>query len=107
MKRQGNMDLPKWADIVKTGAFKELAPYDADWYYVRAASIARKIYIRGKVGVGALSKVYGGQKRRGARTPAWCAWFPLAERTSRSVISRLHIGICAVHVWFRCALWSG
>jgi hypothetical protein len=28
--------VPTWVDIVKTGAYKELAPYDPDWYYVRA-----------------------------------------------------------------------
>ena len=28
--------LPSWVDIVKTAPRKELAPYDADWYYVRA-----------------------------------------------------------------------
>lgn len=30
------MELPEWMDIVKTGRFKELAPYDPDWYYIRA-----------------------------------------------------------------------
>uniref|UniRef100_A0A2P2KYP1 Uncharacterized protein MANES_01G097700 n=1 Tax=Rhizophora mucronata TaxID=61149 RepID=A0A2P2KYP1_RHIMU len=30
------IELPHWTDIVKTGRFKELAPYDPDWYYVRA-----------------------------------------------------------------------
>lgn len=30
------MELPEWTDIVKTARFKELAPYDPDWYYVRA-----------------------------------------------------------------------
>lgn len=30
------MELPEWTDIVKTGTFKELAPYDPDWYYIRA-----------------------------------------------------------------------
>lgn len=32
------IQLPAWVDIVKTGAFKELAPYDPDWYYVRAGN---------------------------------------------------------------------
>jgi small subunit ribosomal protein S19e len=36
LKRSGKITLPKWADIVKTAHYKELAPYDADWYYVRA-----------------------------------------------------------------------
>lgn len=30
------MELPEWTDIVKTAKFKELAPYDPDWYYIRA-----------------------------------------------------------------------
>ncbi|KAI7985632.1 40S ribosomal protein S19-3 [Camellia lanceoleosa] len=28
-----SMELPHWTDIVKTGRFKELAPYDPDWIY--------------------------------------------------------------------------
>ncbi len=35
--------LPQWVDIVKTGAFKELAPYDPDWYYVRAGNLQHHI----------------------------------------------------------------
>ena len=65
LKRQGRFEIPKWADIVKTGVTKELAPYDPDWLYVRSASMVRKIYIRGGIGVGAFKKVYGSQKRRG------------------------------------------
>ena len=34
------MELPEWTDIVKTARFKELAPYDPDWYYVRAGEFA-------------------------------------------------------------------
>ena len=53
---------------MKTAVFKELAPYGEDWYYIRAASIARKIYLRPGTGVGALQKWYGGSYRRGTRT---------------------------------------
>ncbi|KAJ3093183.1 40S ribosomal protein S19 [Quaeritorhiza haematococci] len=67
LKRQGKLEVPKWVDLAKTGTFKELAPYDPDWYYIRAASIARHIYLRGGVGVGALKKVYGGRVNRGSR----------------------------------------
>merc|ERR1719478_142673 len=68
LKRQGKFEIPKWADIVTTGVHKELAPYDPDWLYIRAASMVRKIYIRGGVGTGAFRKIYGGQKRRGTMT---------------------------------------
>merc|ERR1712205_9646 len=46
LKRQPKFDVPKYHDIVKTGTLKELAPYDEDWFYTRAASVARKIYLR-------------------------------------------------------------
>lgn len=36
------MQLPNWVDIVKTGTFKELGPYDPDWYYVRAGAGTRR-----------------------------------------------------------------
>jgi ribosomal protein S19E (S16A) len=32
------IQLPNWVDIVKTAPFKEMAPYDPDWYYVRAGA---------------------------------------------------------------------
>ncbi|KAL2552217.1 40S ribosomal protein S19-1 [Forsythia ovata] len=66
------MELPEWTDIVKTGVLKELAPYDPDWYYIRAASMARKIYLRGGLGVGGFQRIYGGSKRNGSRPPHFC-----------------------------------
>lgn len=59
--------LPGWVDIVKTGPAKELPPQDIDWFYVRAASVARHIYLRKTVGVGRLRKVHGSAKNRGVR----------------------------------------
>ncbi len=38
LKRSGKLEVPTWVDLVKTGHFKELAPYDPDWYYVRAGT---------------------------------------------------------------------
>ena len=67
LKRSGKIELPPWVDIVKTGVLKELAPYDPDWYYIRAASMARKIYLRQGLGVGAFKRIYGGSKNNGSR----------------------------------------
>ena len=64
-KKAGKMELPEWHDLIKTASFKEMCPMDPDWYFIRAASIARKIYLRGGSGVGALSKVYGGSNNKG------------------------------------------
>lgn len=67
LKRQGKLTIPGWVDTVKTGHYKELPPQSMDWFYVRAASVARHVYLRKAVGVGALRKVHGGQKNRGSR----------------------------------------
>ena len=67
LKNSDKFELPVWADLVKTATFKELAPYGDDWYYIRAASIARKIYLRPGTGVGQLRKWYGGAYRNGVR----------------------------------------
>eukprot|EP00966_Prymnesium_polylepis_P019692 454071-Prymnesium_polylepis.1 len=50
LKRIGKIEVPKWADLVKTATHKELAPYDPDWYYIRAAAIARRVYLRAGTG---------------------------------------------------------
>ncbi|EQL00189.1 40S ribosomal protein s19 (s16) [Ophiocordyceps sinensis CO18] len=46
LKRQGKLPIPGWVDTVKTGPAKELPPQDIDWFYVRAASVARHVYLR-------------------------------------------------------------
>lgn len=48
-------------DFCKTGAYKELAPLDDDWYYVKTAAIARRVYNRQGLGVGALRRAFGGR----------------------------------------------
>ncbi|KAL4303409.1 hypothetical protein GQ457_10G015870 [Hibiscus cannabinus] len=72
LKRSGKIELPSWTDIVKTGKFKELPPYDPDWYFIRAASMARKIYLRGGLGVGAFRRIYGGAKQNGSCPHHFC-----------------------------------
>jgi len=69
LKRSGRVEAPKWVDVVKTGHFKELSPYDPDWFFVRSASIARKVYLRQNIGVGRFRRIYGGKKRNGSRPP--------------------------------------
>eukprot|EP00584_Thalassiosira_punctigera_P001221 CAMPEP_0172544578 /NCGR_PEP_ID=MMETSP1067-20121228/14696_1 /TAXON_ID=265564 ORGANISM="Thalassiosira punctigera, Strain Tpunct2005C2" /NCGR_SAMPLE_ID=MMETSP1067 /ASSEMBLY_ACC=CAM_ASM_000444 /LENGTH=149 /DNA_ID=CAMNT_0013331161 /DNA_START=133 /DNA_END=582 /DNA_ORIENTATION=+ len=68
LKNSDKFELPVWADLVKTSVANELAPYGDDWYYIRAASIARKVYLSPGVGVGQLRKWYGGNDKRGTRT---------------------------------------
>ncbi len=56
-----------WAGYVKTGSHVERMPQNPDWWYVRSASVLRKLYMNGPVGVSRLRKEYGGRKRRGVR----------------------------------------
>ncbi len=44
-----------------------MAPLNEDWLYYRVASLARKIYLRPRVGVRLLSHIYGGLKRGNCR----------------------------------------
>ncbi len=36
LKKSGKIELPQWTDVVKTGTHKQMAPYDVDWFYIRA-----------------------------------------------------------------------
>merc|ERR1719389_897497 len=65
LKKGNKIKMPDWAKYVKTGCQKELGPYDPDWLYTRAASIAYQIYMRKKVGVNGMRQHYGGNKRMG------------------------------------------
>ena len=58
---------PEWVDFVKTSVHKVRPTLEADFWYKRAASILRQIYIRGIVGVGRLRTRYGGRKKRGSK----------------------------------------
>jgi len=61
LKKGNKIKIPEWAAYVKTACFKDLGPYDSDWVYTRAASVAYQLYIRGKVGLSALRSHYGGK----------------------------------------------
>jgi len=53
---------PEWAFYTKTGSHAERIPENPDWWYIRAASIMRKLYMRKKpVGVERLRTAYGGR----------------------------------------------
>lgn len=65
-----NVDViepPEWAAYVKTGVHAERGPQNLDWWYIRCASLLRKIYILGPIGVERLRAKYGGRKSRGTR----------------------------------------
>lgn len=67
IKKLEAVSAPEWAPFVKTGAHKERPPVDKDWWYVRSASILKKINKFGPIGTNRLAKQYGGRKNRGFR----------------------------------------
>lgn len=58
---------PEWADYAKTGLHKERPPSQKNWWYIRSASVMRKIYLGRPLGVSKLRKAYGGRKNLGHR----------------------------------------
>lgn len=62
---KGIVEMPEWAKYVKTGTNKERPPEEEDWWFKRAASILRRVYIDGPAGVESLRSYYGGRKKGG------------------------------------------
>ncbi len=65
LKKLKELTPPKWSYFAKTGAHKERPPEQLDWWHARAASLLRRIYIDGPVGISRLRSYYGGRQKRG------------------------------------------
>lgn len=59
------IEQPKWSHFVKTSPAKERPPEQEDWWYTRAASILRKIYVDGPKGINSLRREYSDRRDRG------------------------------------------
>ena len=58
---------PKWIGSVKSGAHRTRLPSQADFWYLRLASLLRNAYVHGVVGVSSLRSHYGSRKTRGVK----------------------------------------
>ena len=58
---------PEWTPFAKTGVHTQRPPSNPDWWFVRCASILRKIYVKGPLGIEKIRQEYGGRLDRGAR----------------------------------------
>jgi len=65
LKKIKEIKPPEWAVFAKTGSYTKFPPQQEDWWYIRAASILRKIQLRQPLGVSRLKTYYGGKKERG------------------------------------------
>lgn len=80
LKKVPELEPPQWAPYVKTGSHAERPPQRSDWWYSRAASIMRKVYVQGPVGLQELESAYGGSKA--------VSYFPKHHRNAGGSIIR-------------------
>ncbi len=67
LKKIPEFKKPEWVDFIKSSAHKSRPAIEHDFWYKRAASILRQIYVRDIVGVQRLRTRYGGRKKRGVK----------------------------------------
>ncbi|MCK5449366.1 40S ribosomal protein S19 [Candidatus Pacearchaeota archaeon] len=67
LKGMEEFEVPEWATFTKSGVSRERPPTSDDFWYTRAASILRQLYIKGVVGVGRLRSRYGSKQDRGGK----------------------------------------
>ncbi|MEM5879196.1 MAG: 30S ribosomal protein S19e [Candidatus Aenigmatarchaeota archaeon] len=65
LKKIEEIKPPEWAKFVKSGVHKQRPPEQLEFWYIRAASVLRRIYIDGPVGIERLRSYYGGSRKRG------------------------------------------
>ena len=63
LKDENIVTPPEWSNFVKTGSHAERPPQSDDWWYERCASLLRKVYLHGPIGLSDLQDFYGGKKK--------------------------------------------
>jgi len=85
LKKNDAFKPPEWAKFVKTGMSRERVPEQPDWWYIRAASIMRKLYFR-PLGTSRLRRLYGGRKNRGYKPEKF---YPASGSIIRKILQQL------------------
>jgi len=67
LKKEDAFEKPEWVDFVKTSSNRKRPSDEEDFWFKRAASVLRQIYIKEIVGVERLRTRYGGRKDRGGK----------------------------------------
>lgn len=62
LKGDPSLQPPEWSRFAKTGSHAERPPAQPDWWFLRAASIMRKLYLKAPLGLGDFERSYGGAK---------------------------------------------
>jgi small subunit ribosomal protein S19e len=81
LENETAIQIPKENIYSRTGVHKENPPVEKNWWYIRCASILRKIYMKNIIGIEHLRSEFGGKKDRGSKPYK-------AARGSGSIIRR-------------------
>jgi small subunit ribosomal protein S19e len=81
LKKIEEIKPPEWSYFVKSGTHRQRPPQQEDFWYIRAASILRQLYLH-PVGVERLRTYYGGRKDRGRAPPKF-------RKASGSIIRKI------------------
>ncbi len=82
LKQVKDIKPPDWSRYAKSGVSRQRPPEQPDFWYIRGASLMRRIYLDGPVGVEKLKTFYGGRKRRRTKPARF-------RKSSGSVIRKL------------------
>ncbi len=67
LEKQEAISLPESNMYSKTSVARENGPEPDNWWYLRCASILRKIYMSNSIGTQHLRSAYGGKLNRGSK----------------------------------------
>jgi|TARA_B100001964_G_scaffold59850_1_gene67928 small subunit ribosomal protein S19e len=86
LKKVESIKPTAWAAFVKTGVSKQRPPAKDDWWYARTASVLRRIYRYGPIGVSKLRTKYGSKKNRGVKPESF---FKSSGNIIRKILQQL------------------
>ena len=86
LKEEKKVEMPNWANFVRTGRSKDRPPENLDWWYMRASAILRKIYLFGPIGTEKLKTKFGSKKNRGYKPEKF---FPASGKVIRTILQQL------------------
>lgn len=72
LETKRSITVPKWADLIKTGCQKEMVPTFQNWWFIRAAAIARQVYLHPETTVTQLRNHFGTNKDAGSCPHHFC-----------------------------------
>jgi len=67
LENETAIKIPKENIYSRTGVHKENPPVEKNWWFIRCASILRKIYMNNIIGIEHLRSEFGGKKDRGSK----------------------------------------